>query len=181
VAGISILHHDEIQVGNVVRIKDNDKDLIAWVKNISLSEVKLIDLVYYHPIIMRTSKFRELQVENLSRGVSSKKSIILQIIDIKVDYNNTLQEVEKTCKDAFNDMIDSFAVDSIERKYFPEDIFEKVEIDEFGDNAVHYKFSYHISSPFYVIKARRILNQYLQKHQKLNNVSFATPRLIDVK
>ena len=100
-------------------------------KNISLSEVKLIDLVYYHPIIMRTSKFRELQVENLSRGVSSKKSIILQIIDIKVDYKHSLEEVEKVCKDAFNDMIESFAADSIERKYFPEDIFEKVEIEQF--------------------------------------------------
>ncbi len=183
VAGISILHHDEIQVGNVVKIKnkESEKDLIAWVKNISLSEVKLIDLVYYHPIIMRTSKFRELQVENLSRWVSSKKSIILQIIDIKVDYKHSLEEVEKVCKGAFNEMIDNFAADSVERKYFPEDVFTKIEIESFWDNAIHYKFSYNISSPFYVIKARRILNTFLQKHQKANKLSFATPKLIDLQ
>ena len=101
-----------------MRIKDKDKDLLAWVKNISLSGVKLIDLVYYNPIIMRTSKFRELQVENLSRGVTSKKSIILQIIDIKVDYKHRVEEVQKVCQGAFDEMIESFAVNISSGKYF---------------------------------------------------------------
>jgi len=44
--------------------------ILAWVKNLNLSEVKLIDLSLGHPIIMRPSKFRELKVENLSLGVA---------------------------------------------------------------------------------------------------------------
>ena len=57
--------------------------------------------------------------------------MILQVIDIKVHYNNTLEQVTKVCRDAFEDMIESFAVESVERKYFPEDVFVRIEIDSF--------------------------------------------------
>lgn len=179
VAWINILHNDEIEVWNVIRIKE--KWILAWVKNISLSEVKLIDMVYYHPIIMRPSKFRELYFENLSHWVSWKKSHIPYIIDIKVWYEHSLEEVREVCFDAFDTMIDSFEVTDVERWYFPETINRDVQIWEFSDNAVIYKFIYYLHSPFYIIKAERLLNSFLQNSQKKYKINFSTPSLLDIK
>lgn len=179
VAWINILHNDEIEVWNVIRIKE--KWITAWVKNISLSEVKLIDMVYYHPIIMRPSKFRELNVENLSHWVSWKKTKVPYIIDIKVWYENNLEDVRKVCFEAFDNMIESLKVTDVERWYFPETPTKDVQIAKFWDNAVLYKFSYFLSSPFHIIKAERFLNPFLQDSQKKYNINFSTPNLIDLK
>ncbi|PIE85348.1 hypothetical protein CSA08_02105 [Candidatus Gracilibacteria bacterium] len=179
VAGINILHNDEIEVGNVIRIKN--KGILAWVKNISLSEVKLIDLVYYHPIIMRPSKFRELYFENLSHGVTGKKSQIPYIIDIKVGYEYNLEDVKKLCFEAFDNMIESVTMKDVERGYFPETIVKDVQIGEFLDDAILYKFTYYLTSPFYIIKAERLLNSFLQESQNKYKISFSTPSIIDLK
>lgn len=176
VSWISILHHDEVEIGNVVRI--DELDILAWVKNISLSEVKLIDLAYGHPIILRPSKFREYKVENLSMWVAGKKIKVPQYIHAKISYDNTLYEVEQVFFEAWEKMLASVAIDSSERKYFPESNVLKVEIVEFGDYAVTYKFNYSITSPFFIIKAQLLLNPFLQEAQKKYKISFSTPQMV---
>jgi len=179
VSWISILHHDEVEVGNVVRIEE--LNILAWVKNLSLSEVKLIDLVCGYPIIIRPSKFRELKVDNLSLWVAGKKSKIPQFVLANIDYQHSLYEVEQVFFEAWENMMKSIPTDSPERKYFPESLDVKVDILEFWDNAVQYKFSYFLTSPFYIIKAKLLLNPYLQESQKKYGISFATPQLVNVE
>ncbi|MCD5380894.1 mechanosensitive ion channel [Candidatus Gracilibacteria bacterium] len=178
VAGISMLHHDEVEVGNVVRI--DELNILAWVKNISLSEVKLIDLVCGYPIIIRPSKFREMKVENLSMGVAGKKIKVPQFIIANISYNQSLYEVEQVFFEAWENMIKSLAIDSVERKYFSEKATVSVDILEFGDYSVKYKFNYMISSPFYLIKAQTLLNPFLQEAQKKYKINFSTPQLVNL-
>gem|GEM_PF-2757397 len=66
----------------------------------------------------------------------------------------------------------------IERKFFSDNIHRNIEILDFGDHAVIYNFSYKLSTPFYIPQANDLLNRYLQKHQKKNNIDFSTPYLI---
>lgn len=179
VAWISMLHHDEVEVWNVVRIKE--LDVLAWVKNISLTEVKLIDLAYWYPIVIRPSKFRELKVDNLSLWVAWKKSKIPQYITANIDYKKSLYEVEQVFFEAWENMLKSLPADSNERKYFPEKEAASVDILEFWDNAVEYKFNYSISSPFFIIKAKLLLNPHLQEAQKKYWMSFSTPKLINIE
>ncbi len=179
VAWISMLHHDQIEIGNVVEIKE--EWILAWVKNISLSEVKLIDLALGHPIVFRPSRFRELKVENLSLWVAWKRSKIPQFIDAYVSYKEKLEDVEKVFFDSWDAMLENIAVDSIQRKYFIENSIKRVEIVKFWDFAVQYRFYYDISSPFYIIKAERLLNKYLQFYQKELWIDFSTPKLLEAK
>lgn len=178
VSWISILHQDEVEVGNVVRIEE--LNILAWVKNLSLSEVKLIDLVCGYPIIIRPSKFRELKVDNLSLWVAGKKSKIPQFVLANIDYKHSLYEVEQVFFEAWENMMKSIPTDSIERKYFPESTDLKVDILDFWDNAVQYKFSYSLTSPFYIIKAKLLLNPHLQEAQKKYWINFSTPQLVSL-
>ena len=177
VAGIIILHNDRIQTWNVIKIKE--LGILAWVKTISLSEIKLIDLRYNYPILLRPSKLREYKVENLSLNIIwSKNNLIQQTIDLKVWYENTLEEVEKVCYKAYENMIGEI-VSTEHKKYFPKESANlNVEIEDFGDYAIVYKFSYYINSPFYIIKAKRVLNKYLQIESNNKNISFSTPDLL---
>lgn len=179
VAGISMLHHDQVEIGNVVEIKE--AKILARVKNISLSEVKLIDLAFGHQIVFRPSRFRELQVENLSLWVAWKRNRTPQHIDAHISYSETLNDVEKVFFEAWEEMIDNISVESVERKYFLESTIKKVEIIEFGDHAVQYRFHYEIASPFYILKAKRLLNTYLQMKQKKYGIEFSTPQLVNAQ
>lgn len=178
VAGLSMLHHDEVEIWNVVHIPEDN--LLAWVKNISLSEVKLIDLAMWHPIIYRPSNFRELKVENFSMWVAGKRSKIPQYIDAHIWYSSSLGDVEKIFFEAIDEMLSSIPVTSVERKYFPEKMERRVEIVEFWDYATMYRMYYELSSPFYIIKAQRLLNPFLQKYQQKYNIDFSTPRLVSL-
>lgn len=179
VAWISMLHHDEVEVWNVVRI--DELNILAWVKNISLSEVKLIDIVWGHPIIMRPSKFRDLKVENLSLWVAGKKSSIPQFIYAKIWYSSELYEVEQVFFEAWENMMASLEPNSSERKYFSEKSIISVDIVDFWDYAVKYKFNYWISSPFFIIKAQLLLNPHLQKAQKKYWICFSTPQIVNLE
>lgn len=179
VASIMILHNWEIEVWNTIRIKD--KNILARVKNINLSEVKLIDLVYWNPIIIRPSKFRDDIIENLSNWVMWKRSLLLQTIEIKVWYEVKKEDLEDLVFKAFDELVKNYPIWTIERKYFPDDIKRFLEIDNFWDDSTNYKFWYYISSPFYIVKASRLLNKYLQKYQNEKNIYFSTPKLISIR
>lgn len=175
VAWIILLHTGRVWYGHVIKI--DELWILAWVKTISLSEIKLIDLRYSHPILLRPSKLREYKVENLSLNIAgNRRTSLTQVIDIKIWYDSDFEDVKKLCFEAFDKMIETIN-ETNERKYFPEEIFRDIEIDEFGDFAILYKFSYHITSPFYIIKAERLLNTYLLKYQNKYKISFSTPVL----
>lgn len=179
VAGVSMLHHDEVEVWHVVQIEE--LNFLGWVKNLSLTEVKLIDLVKGNPIIIRPSKFREYKVENLSLWVVNKRLKLPQYIEAKIDYKYTLYEVEQVFFNAWENMFESLSADSSERKYFTDEPKLSVDVINFWDNAVKYKFTYDITSPFYIVKAQLLLNKYLQEAQKKYKISFSTPQLINVE
>lgn len=178
VAWIIILHNGSLEAWNVIHIPETNT--YAWVKSISLTEVKLIDIRYNYPIILRPSRFRELFVENLSHGLAGKTNKIHRTIEIKVAYENSLEEVSAVCFEAFDDMIQNLPSKG-ERKYFWDEPSRFLDIESFWDHATHYKFSYMISSPFYIVKAERILNVYLQKYQKKYGIYFSTPYLVSLE
>ena len=179
IASIIILHDWEVEIWNVVRIKE--KWILAWVKSISLSEIKLVDLVYWNSIIMRPTQFRSYWVENLTNWVMGKRSMILNCVDINISYKVELEDIEKLVFSSFDSMIEDYPLSTTERKYFPEEVNRYIEIDTFWDDAVTYKFFYYISNPFYMVKASNLLNKYLLKAQKENNIFFSTPKLINLE
>ena len=178
-SSILLLHSWKIDLWDVVWYEENWKQKIAFIKYINLSEVVLIDLVYQTPIIFRSSEFRNLEIINYSRNISWKRTkSLLQIIEAKIWYSADLEQV----KDLFSYTIDLMLEDIKDtdyEKYFPKDLKNEinVQIKDFGDYAVVYQLVYEIKNPFYIIKANRLLNIYLQKAQKTHNIEFSTPEL----
>ena len=177
ISGIIILHNDRIQIWNVVFIKE--LGLHAWVKRISLTEIKLVDLVYSHSILIRPSVFRNYTIENLSTGIIWKKSHFKRNIEIQISYENTQKQVEDLCNSAYENMLSK--INESEKKYFNLDAEITLDIKNFENDAVLYKLQYEITSPFYIVKAEQLFNSYLKLAQEKHKISFSTPKLIDLQ
>jgi len=158
IAGIILLQSRSIEVGNVVYIYETG--LYAWIKNISLTEIKLIDLRTSNPIVFRPSSLRNLTLKNLSQGISGKTQKVLRDITINIGYQDDTETLKELCYEAFDSMIAELQ-NTTETNYFGEEVFRELEIEKFADDSVTYKFFYTITSPFYLFKAERLLNKYL--------------------
>lgn len=178
IAGIIILQSKNFETGEVYYIYE--KDFYIWIKSISLTEVKCIDLRTGNPIIFRPSQFRNLTLKNLSQWITGKSQKITREIIIKVDYQVSFEELKELCYEAFDSMIvDLLSPDS--SNYFWESPYRALEISNFWDYAVEYKLFYTVSSAFYIFKAERLLNEYLLKVQKGKNIYFSTPDLVNIQ
>lgn len=178
IAGIIILQSKNFETGQVYYLYE--RDMYVWIKSISLTEVKCIDLKFWNPILFRPSDFRNLAVKNLSQWIDGKSSKILREINIHIDYREDPEWVKELCYEAFDTMIvDLLKPDTT--NYFGEDSHRSLEVASFGDYAVEYKFFYTINSPFYIFKAERLLNEYLLQWQKEKNIYFSTPDLISIQ
>jgi len=178
VAGIIILQSKNFETGQVYYLYE--RKLYVWIKSISLTEVKCIDLRSGNPIMFRPSDFRNLAVKNLSQWISGKSSKIMKEMTIQVAYDIELETLSELCYEAFDTMrVDLLAPEVI--NYFWDEPFRSLEIGSFGDYAVEYKFFYTITSPFYIFKAERLLNRYLLKVQKEKNIYFSTPDLLSIQ
>lgn len=181
IAWMHILYYDWISHWSVIKISIRNEERIVWVKDISLVNIKFIDLISWNSIFMRTSEFRNNTVENLSLWIIWKSWNITQYIDIKVDYKHDIKEIWKLCYSAYDNMISNISIS--EKDYFKLDSdtwkWERnINIIEFADDAIVYRFTYFIKSPFFIIKAKNILNSYLQESQIKYNISFSTPKLL---
>ena len=177
-AGIIILQSKNFEIGQVYYLYE--RELYVWIKSISLTEVKCIDLKFWNPILFRPSDFRNLAVKNLSQWIAGKSSKILREMSIHVDYKVDFQEIKSLCYEAFDTMqVDLLSPDSVD--YFWEDASRNVEIVSFWDYAIEYKLFYSINSPFYIFKAERLLNEYLLKEQQEKNIYFSTPDLLEIQ
>lgn len=178
IAGIILLQSKNYAIGNVYYIEES-KNYI-WIKNISLTEVKCIDLRFWHPLIYRPSQFRNLTLKNISQGIQGKSSKILREIDIHISYSTDINDVRQLCYDAYEEML-QFLNSPTETNYFWDDGYVSLEIAQFWDYAVGYKLFYTLTSWFYIFKAERIFHEFLLKHQVKNNIFFATPDLLSIK
>ena len=178
IAGIILLQSKNFETWNVFYIYE--RDLYIWVKSISLTEVKCIDLRTGNPIMFRPSKFRNLSLKNLSQWISGKTSKILRDITIHIDYKQDFEVLQKLCYESFDTLqVDLLTPEKI--NYFWEEAFRSLEIEKFWDYAVSYKMFYTITSPFYIFKAERLLNEYLLKMQKKYDIYFSTPDLLKIQ
>ncbi len=177
IAGIILLQSKNYETGNVYYIYD--QDVYVWIKSISLTEVKCIDLRYSNPIMFRPSQFRNMIIKNLSHGIAGKSWKILREKEIFVDYAIKQETVKKICQDAFTEMMQNLlSADST--NYFGDDDFLSLEIDDFWNYAVKYKIFYTITSPFFIFKAERLFNEYLFKYQQQAGIYFSTPDVIHI-
>jgi len=178
-SSILLLHSGKVDLWDVVEFKIDGVKKYAFIKYINLSEVVLVDLVYNTPIIFRPSEFRNLRIINWSRNIVWDKSkSILQIIKAKISYDVDLEQVKELYSYVIKNMLEDIKWKT-EEKYFPENLLEKitVQIEDFWDFAVIYQLIYEITSSFYIVKANRLLNIYLQKAQKKYAIDFSTPDL----
>jgi len=178
IAGIIILQSKNFETGQVYYLYE--RKLYVWIKSISLTEVKCIDLRSWNPIMFRPSDFRNLAVKNLSQWISGKSTKIMREMLIKVDYKVDFQKLKEICYEAFDTIqVDLLTPEST--NYFWDEPFRILEIASFWDYAIEYKLFYSISSPFYLFKAERLLNEYLLKAQKTKWIYFNTPHQIEIQ
>ena len=178
VAGIIILQSKNFETGQVYYLYE--RNLYVWIKSISLTEVKCIDLKFWNPILFRPSDFRNLAVKNLSQWIDGKSSKILREISIFVSYRQDFTDIKNLCYEAFDTLqVDLLSPEGI--NYYGEEPTRSLEVAKFSDYAVEYKFFYTINSPFYIFKAERLLNEYLLKWQKEKNIFFSTPDLLEIQ
>lgn len=177
IAGIIMLQSKNLETGNVFYIYE--KKLYVWIKSISLTEVKCIDLRTGNPIMIRPSHFRNLSLKNLSQGINGKSSKIVRELDIQIEYKEDFEKIQELCYTAF-DKMHADRLLSEESNYFGEEAFRSLEISSFGNYSVNYKLFYSITSPFYIFKAERLLNEYLLEQQKESGIFFATPDLLSL-
>ena len=153
--------------------------LIEFTKKQWFDTFKIEEPVDNTPIILRSSKFRNLEIINCSRNISgSKISNLLQIIDAKIWYSADLEQVKELFTYAIDLMLEDVK-DTKYEKYFIKNLEDEIEVQikDFWDYAVVYQLIYKITNPFYIIKARKLLNIYLQKAQKKYGIEFSTPDL----
>lgn len=178
IAGIIILQSKNFETGQVYYLYE--RNLYVWIKSISLTEVKCIDLKFWNPILFRPSQFRNLAVKNLSQGTNGKSPKIMREMSVHISYKQDIDTIKSLCYSAFDTMIvDLLKPDTT--NYFGDEVYRSVEVSSFHDYAVEYKFFYTITSPFYIFKAERLLNEYLLKAQKENNIYFSTPDLLEIQ
>lgn len=178
IAWIILLQSKNFETGNVYYIYE--QQMYVWIKTISLTEVKCIDLRYGNPIMFRPSQFRNLTLKNLSHWISWKSSKILREKELFVDYSFSKEQIEKVCYPAFDQMLKELETNDA-TNYFGDDHYISLEIDDFSNYAVKYKLFYTITSPFYIFKAERLFNEYLFRHQQDNNIYFSTPDLLQLE
>ena len=178
IAGVIMLESSSFQVGNVFYIYEHKA--YVWIKNISLTEVKCIDLRTWNPIVFRPSQFRSLTLKNLSQGISGKSNQILREVTIHVWYSEEKKDIEWICFEAYEKAFKK-TLDPEIADYFWDEPYKVLEIDDFWDYAVTYKFFYHVSSPFYIFKAQRLMNKYLLEMQKEYGIYFSTPDLVELQ
>ena len=178
IAWVIMLESESFRVGNVFYIYEHKS--YVWIKNISLTEVKCIDLRTGNPIVFRPSQFRSLTLKNLSQWISGKSNQILREIEIHVWYKEEKKDIEGICFEAYERAFKKTLAPEI-ADYFWDEPYKVVEIDDFGDYAVKYKFFYTITSPFYIFKAQRLMNQYLLEMQKEYGIYFSTPDLLEIQ
>ena len=178
IAGIIILQSKNFETGNVFYIYEGE--FYIWIKSISLTEVKCIDLRTWNPIVYRPSQFRNLTMKNLSQWINGKINKLLREKIIHIDYKEDFDVIKKLCYEAFDTLqVDLLAPETT--NYFWDEPYRSLEVENFWDYAVSYKLFYAISSPFYIFKAERLLNEYLLKSQKKYNVYFSTPDLLTIQ
>ena len=178
IAWIILLQSKNYVIWNVYYIEE--QKLYVWLKNISLTEVKCIDLRFGNPLIYRPSQFRNLTLHNISQGIDGKTNKVLREIDIHIGYDVDIQDVRQLCYDAYEEMLQSLNKPK-ETNYFWDDGFISLEIGSFDDYSVKYKLFYSITSAFYTLKAQRVFQEFLLKHQVRRSIYFATPDLLDIK
>jgi len=178
IAGIIILQSKNFETGEVFYIYE--QDVYVWIKSISLTEVKCIDLRTWNPIMYRPSAFRNLALKNLSQWITGRSQKITREITIKVDYKVDFEAMKDLCYEAFDSMQVELLTPDV-TNYFGESPFRVLEISHFWDYAVEYKIFYTISSAFYIFKAERLLNEYLLRLQKEKNIYFSTPDLLTLQ
>lgn len=178
IAGIIILQSKNFETGEVFFIYE--QDIYVWIKSISLTEVKCIDLRTWNPIMFRPSAFRNLALKNLSQWITGRSQKITREITIKVDYKVDFEAMKDLCYEAF----DSMQVELLSPEttnYFWESPYRVLEISSFWDYAVEYKLFYTVTSAFYIFRAERLLNEYLLRTQKEKNIYFSTPDLLTLQ
>lgn len=178
IAGIIILQSKNFETGQVYYLYE--RNLYVWIKSISLTEVKCIDLKFWNPIMFRPSDFRNLAVKNLSQGISGKSPKIMREMSIHIDYKQDLEDLKILCYEAFDTMIVDLLWPDM-TNYFGDEPYRSVEVSSFGDYAIEYKLFYTITSPFYIFKAERLLNEYLLVSQKSHNIYFSSPDLLQIQ
>lgn len=178
IAGIIILQSKNFETGQVYYLYE--RKMYVWIKSISLTEVKCIDLKAGNPIMFRPSQFRNLAVKNLSQWISGKSSKIMRELNIKVDYKVDFSQLKQLFYESFDTLqVDLLMPDTT--NYFWEEPFRSLEISKFWDYAIEYKFFYTIVSPFYLFKAERILQEYLLTAQREKDIYFSTPDLLEIQ
>lgn len=178
IAWIIILQSKNFETWEVYYIYE--QDIYVWIKSISLTEVKCIDLRTWNPIMYRPSGFRNLTLKNLSQWIAGKSQKITREITIKVDYSVDFEALKELCYEAFDSMqVELLTPDTT--NYFWESPYRVLEISNFWDYAVEYKLFYTINSAFYIFKAERLLNEYLLRMQKEKNIYFSTPDLLNIQ
>ena len=90
------------------------------------------------------------------------------------------EQIKLLCYEAFDTLqVDLLSPDIT--NYYGDEPTRYLEVAHFWDYAVEYKFFYTITSPFYIFKAERLLNEYLLKLQKEKNIYFSTPDLLEIQ
>jgi len=136
IAGIIILQSKNFETGEVFYVYD--QGVYVWIKSISLTEVKCIDLRTWNPIMYRPSSFRNLALKNLSQWITGKTQKLTREMTIKVDYKVDFEALKDLCYEAFDGMqVELLTPEST--NYFWESPFRVLEISHFWDYAVEYK------------------------------------------
>lgn len=193
IAGLQLLHSKRIKQWDVIIISKLYKNPL-WIKTISLTEVKLIDIITENSIIIKTSNFRDTVIENISGWITNwTRTSFYQYIDLKISYWEKIENIENLCFDAYNNVktkiLNFESGNNIleNRRYmllkraFKGDDDLYIDIIENWDHAVIYRFSYVIHRDKSLNIVKNTLNTELYKLSQERNIALNTPFSIVTK
>ena len=187
IAWLQLLHSKRIKQWDVIKIPEISES-ICWIKTISLTEVKLVDIITENAIVIRTSRFRDFVIENISTWIKNEwKDKFIQYIDLKIGYGESIENIEQLCIDIFTSVKervleyqngDHSLINQkyrILKRWFEWENNLYVDILENGDHAVTYRFFYTLHYARSIVKIQNILNKELYKVSQERNIWLNTP------
>lgn len=165
VAGIQLLASDRIRPGDVVSVPE--KEICGFVAQITLSDVKFINLTDKHQITLAPAELRACTIHNYS---THGKSGLEVYVDIHVGYDVPFDTVQMLYSEAWNSTNQPDAKTGI--NYEKE---SRLEIENHGDHAIQYRCFYHILSARHLVSSKHIINMALMHASRNHNVGLNTP------
>lgn len=155
-------------MGDVIELDDSDKTL-GIIHKTKVFHTEILNIRDNHRIMIKNSRLRDYQINNLSKFASAKG--LRERLTFNIDYAAGEEQVREMFLSSYEEAKAS-GISAIEYQHPLE-----IGVLETGDYAVSWAIYYYTKDVKNIIKIRQELREVILKTSKAKRISLATPQL----